>query len=95
MIIKREKDQREKTQSHSYPGKAEISSRPFMLEKLNAKSRKIKETSRKEGILKIYLLTDSSCVRIKFTGRAYMLAPLTFKYLMKFRKVNVNGETYL
>ena len=66
-----------------------------MLEKLNAKSRKIKETSRKEGILKIYLLTDSSCVRIKFTGRVYMMSPLTFKYLMKFRKVNVNGETYL
>lgn len=66
-----------------------------MLEKLNAKSRKMKVTSRKEGILKIYLLTDSSCVRIKFTGRAYMLAPLTFKILMKFSKVNVNGETYL
>lgn len=66
-----------------------------MLEKLNATSRKMKETSRKVGILKIYLLTDSSCVRIKFTGRASMMSPLTFKYLMKFRKVNVNGETYL
>ena len=63
--------------------------------KIKCKIEKDERDKQKEGILKIYLLTDSSCVRIKFTGRVYMMSPLTQKYLMKFSKVNVNGETYL